>query len=207
MIDDTVISTPEAAVPWARMARPVFSSNLASLAARDLAEFEQQPPRIRRLIETSIGLARRKLPYKFGADDPAEGGLDCSGFVHYALQQCGMRNIPRMSDDFHAWVRQAGNFHPVRGGGPDPRGLDALRPGDILFWTHTYRANPGQRVTHVKIYLGRRKSDNTRIMAGATTGRNASGGGALYEFFLDGTYHGYTDPGDFLGYGAVPGLR
>lgn len=194
-------------MPWARVARPVFSSNLTSLAARDLAEFEQQPPRVRRLIETSIDLARRKLPYRFGADDPAEGGLDCSGFVHYALQQCGMRNIPRVSDDLHTWVRQAGSFHAVRSAAPNSHALDALRPGDLLFWTHTYRAKPGQHVTHVKVYLGRRKSDNTPIMAGATSGRNASGGGALYEFFLDGTYQGYTDAGDFVGYGSVPGLR
>jgi peptidoglycan DL-endopeptidase CwlO len=194
-------------VPWGRPAMPVFSSSLANLAAQDLADFDRQPPKVRRLVETSIDLTRRNLPYKFGADDPAQGGLDCSGFVHYALQQCGMRNIPRISDDLHNWVRQAGNFHPVRNTSPDSRDLDALRPGDLLFWSHTYRAKPGQRVTHVKVYLGRRKADNRPIMAGATTSRDANGGGALFEFFLNGTYHGYTAPGEFVGYGSAPGLR
>lgn len=209
--DETAYLAPAtdqpALVPYAMPARPTFAKELAHLTTSDIADFDSQPKHIRALIEASIALARKRLPYKYGADDPAEGGLDCSGFVHYALQRAGMRNIPRMSGDLCDWVKRAGGFHLVRDKSPATTELDALRPGDLLFWTHTRGTNRGNDVSHVKVYLGRRKSDNCPLMAGATNGRDKNGGGAIYEFFVEGTYYGYVGPGIFHGYGPVPGLK
>ncbi len=194
-------------VPYAMPATPVFARELSGLKTSDIADFDKQPRAIKSLIETSINLAHMHLPYKFGADDPKEGGLDCSGFVHYALQQAGMRNIPRMSTDLCAWVTKSGGFRRVRDRSATTTQLDQLQPGDLLFWTHTQGTNRGEDVSHVKIYLGRRKSDNRHLMVGATNGRDRNGGGAIYEFFVEGTYYGYVGPGDFFGYGPVPGLK
>lgn len=196
-----------AIVPYAMPAAPVFSKDLANLKTSDITDFDKQPKPIRALIETAMGLTRKRLPYKFGADDPSEGGLDCSGFVHYSIQKAGMRNIPRMSADLFEWVKKSGEFRRVRNKSATTPELDRLRPGDLLFWTHTQGTRRGDAVSHVKIYLGRRKSDNCPLMAGATNGRDKNGGGAIYEFFLEGTYHGYVGPGDFFGYGPIPGLK
>lgn len=192
-------------VPYARPATPAFSKELASLRPSDITGFQKLPDRIQLLIEESVALSRRHLPYKLGADDPSEGGLDCSGFVHYALQRAGMLNIPRSSSDLCAWVRNSGRFYRVRTQSATTRELDQLKPGDLLFWTRGSASV--NDVCHVTVYLGRRASDNRHIMAGASNRRDRNGGGAIYEFFVDGTYYGYFGPGDFFGYGSVPGLK
>lgn len=196
-----LIEYQPAVIPYAPPATPAFSTELATLEISDIADFKKLPKPIRLFIEESIELARKRLRYKFGADDPAEGGLDCSGFVHYALQQAGMLNIPRTSEELCQWVQNSGNFRRVRSKSATTPELDQLQPGDLLFWTQ------GSKVTHVEVYLGRRASDNRHLMAGATNRRDRNGGGAIYEFYVEGTYYGYVGPGVFYGYGPVPGLK
>ncbi|MEO6054159.1 MAG: peptidoglycan endopeptidase, partial [Chthoniobacterales bacterium] len=84
-----------------------------------------------------------------------------------------------------------------------------LRPGALLFWTGTY--NTGNRnppVSHVMIYLGRRKSDGRPVMFGASDGRSYDGkarwGVGVFDFSLPAVPGGKAR---FIGYGDVPGLR
>lgn len=41
-------------------------------------------------------MARQQIPYKWGGNDPAEGGLDCSGFIRFLFRIVGL--IPYTSD-------------------------------------------------------------------------------------------------------------
>ena len=86
--------------------------------------------------------------YRYGGETPAEG-FDCSGFVQYVFGRQGVE-LPRTS------YLQAG------AGRAAPRGVGALRPGDLMFF-----ASNGGRVDHVAIYAG----DGRIIHASAGSGR------------------------------------
>src|SRR5207249_9139580 len=51
----------------------------------------------------------------------------------------GFIDVPRDSSQQYVWVRKAGNFHAVLSRHEDSFELDALKPGDLLFWTGTYK--------------------------------------------------------------------
>ena len=71
-------------------------------------------------------------PYRYGGRSPR--GFDCSGLVHYAHGQAGIR-VPRTT------AAQLRDARPVS--------LDRLRPGDVLFFELD-----GRKVSHVGIYAG-----------------------------------------------------
>ncbi len=138
--------------------------------------------------------------------------MDCSGFIYYVLQQNGFINVPRDSSQQYVWVRKAGKFHAVLSRHEDSFELDALKPGDLLFWTGTYKIDRDPPVTHIMIYLGREKGTNKRIMVGASDGRTYDGkqrfGVSIFDFKLSKP----PDSNDakvsplFVGYGRIPGL-
>lgn len=89
-------------------------------------------------LEIILGAAESALgvQYKWGGNSLATG-VDCSGLVQKAFQAAGI-SLPRVSAD-QARVGQA------------VRGLNDLRPGDLLFWDNSTR-NKG--ADHVAIYIG-----------------------------------------------------
>lgn len=74
-------------------------------------------------------------PYLWGGTDP-NVGLDCSGFVQRAFADVGV-SLPRVSAD------------QSRAGEAVTGGLDAARPGDLVYW-----AGRGGASNHIGIYLG-----------------------------------------------------
>lgn len=76
-----------------------------------------------------------KTPYVYGGTTPS--GFDCSGLVMYALQQLGIKNVPRTSEAQWAWVT------PIK--------QADLQPGDLVFsqWPGD-DTSPG----HVAVYAG-----------------------------------------------------
>lgn len=85
----------------------------------------------------TIAEAQLGTPYVWGGSSP--GGFDCSGFVCYVLNQSGVRNVGRAT---------AQGLYDLC----SPVSLADARPGDLIFFTGTYRSsNP---VTHVGIYVG-----------------------------------------------------
>jgi murein DD-endopeptidase MepM/ murein hydrolase activator NlpD len=87
-----------------------------------------------RTAVTTEALKHLGVPYVWGGATPA--GWDCSGFVQWVFQQAAGVSLPRVAGD------QAGVGVNV--------GLDAIRPGDLVFFANTYA--PG--ISHVGIYLG-----------------------------------------------------
>jgi len=73
--------------------------------------------------------------YVYGAAGPST--FDCSGLVQYALEQLGIKNVPRTSEQQWAWV--------------DKVNRSQLAPGDLVFAQFPGdNASPG----HVGIYVG-----------------------------------------------------
>jgi cell wall-associated NlpC family hydrolase len=184
----------------------------ASIPASQISGYENYPEPVRKMVDTALELTTRNLDYKYGSADPNSGGMDCSGFVFYVLNQAGLRDVPRDSSQQYVWVRKAGTFRAVNSRHDDTFELDELTPGDLLFWTGTYSIERDPPITHAMIYLGREKGTNQRIMVGASDGRTYKGesryGVSVFDFKVQRaakTDEGRLTP-SFIGYGRVPGL-
>src|SRR5215212_7372514 len=183
-----------------------------SIAPSEIAGYEKNPPAIRKILDISIDLTTKNLGYKYGSADPSSGGMDCSGFINYVLKQAGLKDVPRDAREQYIWVRKAGKFQAVLGRSADTFELDALKPGDLLFWSGTYKVDRDPAITHTMIYLGREKATNQRVMIGASDGRTYKGqsryGVSVFDFKIAGRkIIAGNEPGPtFVGYASIPGL-
>jgi cell wall-associated NlpC family hydrolase len=184
----------------------------ATISPNEIKGYDDNPPKVRQIIEYGLDLTKQNLDYKYGSADPANGGMDCSGFIYHVLQQNGFTDVPRDSSQQYVWVRKEGNFHAVLSRHEDSFELDALKPGDLLFWTGTYKIDRDPPVTHTMIYLGREKGTNKRIMVGASDGRTYDGKQRFGVSIFDFKSSKPPDGNDaklsplFVGYGRIPGL-
>src|SRR5437588_721933 len=67
----------------------------ASLSPEQIKGFENYPANVQKLLVSALELTARNLDYKYGSADPANGGMDCSGFVYFVLKQNGVEDVPR----------------------------------------------------------------------------------------------------------------
>lgn len=186
---------------------------VATLNPGQVADYDTYPENVRRILDRGLSLTTQNLDYKYGSADPASGGMDCSGFIYYVLSQNGMKDVPRDAREQYIWTRKAGTFRAVLGHHDDTFELDELKPGDLLFWTGTYKTDKDPNITHTMIYLGREKGRNQRVMVGSSDGRIYNGqsrfGVSVFDFKVTPPRAGKTDdrPGPvFVGYGRIPGL-
>jgi cell wall-associated NlpC family hydrolase len=188
------------------------SAPSATISPAEISGYENYSPEVRKIIDLALSLTTMNLGYKYGSADPANGGMDCSGFIYYALSRCGIQEVPRDAREQYIWVRKAGNFQVVLAHRDDTFELDALRPGDLLFWGSTYSVNRDPAITYTMIYLGREKETNRRIMVGASDGRTYKGqsrfGVSVFDFKVAPAKATEDDrPGPvFVGYARIPGL-
>jgi peptidoglycan DL-endopeptidase CwlO len=209
--DSTPEPTPEETPKPSPQNQPAA---VASLDPSKLKDFDGQPSGVQDLIRSALALTQRNLAYTYGSDDPASGGMDCSGFIYYVLSSAGFKDVPRQSSDQYLWVRKNGNFHAVLSRNADTFELGDLRPGDLMFWSGTYKVDRDVPVTHVMIYLGKEKGTNKRVMVGASDGRSYNGekrfGVSVFDFKLPNGTPNKSDPdlvARFEGYSPIPGLR
>jgi cell wall-associated NlpC family hydrolase len=178
----------------------------------DIIESKIYPEDIRKLIELSLDLAKKNLNYKYASADPANGGLDCSGFIYYVLTKSGVKNVPRDAREQYVWVRKAGNFQAVLAHADDTFELDALKPGDFLFWVNNSGVSHEAEITQTMIYIGRDKSTNQRLMVGASEGGVYKGekrsGVSVFDFKLGANEQNPDEEPTsvFVGYGSFPDL-
>jgi cell wall-associated NlpC family hydrolase len=183
-----------------------------SLSPDQIAGYESDPPSVRQILEAGLMLTKQNLSYTYGSADPKNGGMDCSGFIYYVLQQNGFPDVPRDSSQQYVWVRKGGDFNAVLSRKEDSFEFDDLKPGDLLFWRGTYNIDRDPPITHTMIYLGREKRTNKRVMIGSSDGRTYDGkqrwGVSVFDFKLPPP----PKSGDarispvFVGYGRIPGL-
>ena len=182
-----------------------------SLSPDAIEGYEKYPAKVRQILEAGLALTRENLGYTYGSADPANGGMDCSGFVYYVLQQNGFPDVPRDSSQQYVWVRKAGNFNAVLSQKEDSFEFNDLKPGDLLFWRGTYNIDRDPPITHTMIYLGREKRTKKRVMVGSSDGRTYDGkqrwGVSVFDFKMPPP----PKSGDakispvFVGYGQIPG--
>jgi peptidoglycan DL-endopeptidase CwlO len=183
-----------------------------TLSPDEIAGYESYPARVRQILDAGLALTKQNLGYTYGSADPANGGMDCSGFIYYLLNQNGFKDVPRDSSQQYVWVRKAGNFNAVLSRHENTFELDALKPGDLLFWSGTYNIDRDPPITHTMIYLGREKQTKKPVMIGSSDGRTYDGkqrfGVSVFDFKLPPP----PNSGDakispvFVGYGRIPGL-
>ena len=187
---------------------------MATIKPEALREFSEQPAEVQQLIRNSLALTEQNLSYKYGSADPAAGGMDCSGFIYFVLSSAGFKDVPRDSAGQYSWVRTNSVFHAVLSRSDDSFELKDLKPGDLLFWSGTYKVDRDIPITHVMIYLGKEKSTEKPVMVGATDGRSYEGirrfGVSVFDFKMPSGKPNKDDPeltARFEGYASIPGLR
>jgi cell wall-associated NlpC family hydrolase len=183
-----------------------------TLSPDEIADYDSYPSNVRQILDAGLALTKENLGYTYGSADPANGGMDCSGFIYYLLTENGFKDVPRDSSQQYVWVRKAGNFNAVLSRHEDSFEFDALKPGDLLFWSGTYNIDRDPPITHTMIYLGREKRTKKRVMIGSSDGRTYDGkqrwGVSVFDFKLPPP----PNSGDakispvFVGYGRIPGL-
>jgi len=209
----TPISTSTPAPTATRTPPPVAKKIETPKATVAVAEFETYSPDVRKIVDLGLELAARNLGYKYASADPARGGMDCSGFIYYVLAQSGVKDAPRDAREQYTWIRKAGNFQAVLAQRDDTFELDALKPGDLLFWATNFGLSREPEITQTMIYLGREQGTNQRIMIGASEGSTYKGqkraGVNVFDFKV-----GRAAPKSnkeetgpvFVGYGRIPGV-
>lgn len=181
---------------------------VSSISADELEGFDEYPDELKTIIGKALDLTHLNLAYTFGASSPSEGGMDCSGTIYYLLTQHGMKNVPRSSDEICEWVRQKSGMHLAPDGVElSHDSFNALRPGDLLFWTGTYDTLPRRLpVSHIMMYLGKLKKNGRPVVFGSSDGRYYAGqrrsGVSVFDFSMPRS----GGKAAFYGYGTIPGM-
>lgn len=87
----------------------------------------------------SAAMKFRGAPYVWGGISPR--GFDCSGLVKFAYMQCGVL-LPRNARE------------QVFCGQMVPAKVEAMMPGDLLFYGSKAQSGNPARITHVAMYIG-----------------------------------------------------
>ncbi|MEP7015473.1 MAG: NlpC/P60 family protein [Verrucomicrobiota bacterium] len=209
-------ATPEASPTATPTPTPIVKPTPApnaTISREEITEYDKNLPEVRKIIDIAIGLTSLNLDYRYGSADPANGGMDCSGFIYYVLTKCGVPEVPRDAREQYVWVRKAGNFQAVLAQSDDTFELNALQPGDLLFWGDTQTSRREPAITETMIYLGREKGSGQRIMVGASNGRiykdQPRAGVSVVDFKVAPSEQKSEEQQGptFVGYGHVPGLN
>lgn len=211
-LEETPESRPMPSLPSAVESTSSPLENKSSAENAEIVDSATDPQEVRKIVDLGLELAAKNLSYKYASADPADGGMDCSGFIDYVLTQSGIKDVPRDAREQYVWVRKAGNFQAVLAQRDDTFELDSLKPGDLLFWASNFGVSREPEITQTMIYIGRDKATNQRLMVGASEtgtfkGERKSGVG-IFDFKL-GSSEPKTDDKPtsiFVGYGHIPNI-
>lgn len=177
----------------------------AEIPLSQIDQYQIYPVSVKNLIHNAYLLSQKKLTYLYGSADPANRGMDCSGTIYYLLTNDKVADVPRDSSGMFTWVEQKGNLYRVTSNDFSSKEFDALKPGDLLFWSGTYNIQRENAITHVMIYLGKNKQGQ-RLMFGASDGRTYQGkkmwGVSVFDFVLPKA----NEKAKFIGYSCIPQL-
>jgi cell wall-associated NlpC family hydrolase len=183
----------------------------ATIGIAEISDSQSYSPEVKKVIDLGLDLTTKNLGYKINSADPAGGGMDSSGFVYHVLSKCGIKDVPRDARAQYVWVRKAGTFEAVLAQRDDSFELDALKPGDLLFWATPYSVSREPDVIQTMIYIGHDKTTNQRVMIGASEGRTYKGqlrkGVSVFDLKIERTASRTNkEPTSvFVGYGHIPG--
>jgi len=180
-------------------------SHPQSLPLDQLRDHEKYPSIVKEIITKAYDLEQQNLTYLYGSDNPVRGGMDCSGAISYLLKSFLPSLTLRQADNIYKWAWQKGKFYAVNGHSFSSFEFEKLQPGDLLFWSGTYKVSRDPPITHVMIYLGKNKKQQ-RVMFGSSNGRTYEGnkiyGVSVFDFKLPGP----DSSSRFIGYSCIPFL-
>jgi hypothetical protein len=123
---------------------------LAGLGNQSIASPSAIIPSNSSIVKTAANIIKNERPsYRFGASGGFSGKYDCSSFVMKAAERAALADLPRdsrsqfelLSGTSKVWLRGS-------------RGWEDLRPGDLIFFSGTYRHDHDNPISHVMIYAG-----------------------------------------------------
>ena len=160
-------------------------------------------------------VALQALGIDYGADAalPGEGvawKMDCSNTSRFLIRRARGVELPRTAAGQYEFVRKHGRIKRAAGiFGAVPEASwwsKRLKPGDLLFWEHTYKPRSRPPVTHVMVFLGR-DGIGDLLMAGA----QSSHGVGIYKLRPRVSYGGhggffglFRKKGRLVAYGRLP---
>jgi cell wall-associated NlpC family hydrolase len=98
-----------------------------------------ETPAVKNFID--IACKQQGAPYVFGAS--GNGKYDCSGLVHYALNQAGVKGQRLTARGYQDKYKDS------------QVSKENLKPGDLVFfWSPNDRGIPKGKASHIEIYLG-----------------------------------------------------
>ena len=132
------------------------------------------PDQHQKLVETCRWLSKQDLSYAQSWQPPGHPyviTMDCSNTVRYIVWRVFGFDIPRTASDQYLYFKQRGKIRnvPIEPDGKvdSKKLLAAMRSGDLLFWEWTYNVPRDPPISHVMIYLGRKK-DGQAMVAGSS---------------------------------------
>lgn len=121
--------------------------------------------------------------------------MDCSNTARFLIGKTRGISLPRTASDQYIFFKKHGQLKRAGGlfgGTPDTAWWKKhLKPGDLLFWEHTYKPKRQPPVTHVMVYLGP-DENGVPLMAGTQNSRGVN----IYKLQPRAAYGGH---GGFLG--------
>lgn len=148
------------------------------------------PEQHQKLVETCRWLSKQDLNYSQSWQPPGHPyviTMDCSNTVRYIVWKVFGFDIPRTASDQYLFFKKKGKVRavPVEASGKvdSERLMTEMRSGDLLFWEWTYDVPRDPPISHVMIYLGRKK-DGEAMVAGSSQRMDGERGGGVdvYEF-------------------------
>lgn len=148
------------------------------------------PEQHQKLIETCRWLSQQNLAYGQSWQPPGHPyiiTMDCSNTVRFIVWKVFGLNLPRTASSQYVQLKRKEKVKPVplqADGRVDSSQLLAeMRSGDLLFWEWTYNVPRDPPISHVMIYLGRKKDGQAMIAGSSQRGDGERGGGVdVYTF-------------------------
>lgn len=148
------------------------------------------PDQHQKLVETCRWLSKQDLSYAQSWQPPGHPyviTMDCSNTIRYIVWKVFGFDIPRTASDQYLYFKKKGKIREVpleaNGKVDSDKLLVAMRSGDLLFWEWTYNVPRNPPISHVMIYLGRKK-DGHAMVAGSSQRMDGERGGGVdvYQF-------------------------
>ena len=149
------------------------------------------PEQHQKLVETCRWLAAQNLAYSQSWQPPGHPyviTMDCSNTIRYIVWKVFGINLPRTASDQYVVLQKKSKVRPVPcradGSVDQDRLLTSMRSGDLLFWEWTYNVPRDPPISHVMIYLGRKKNGQA-MMAGSSQRHDGERGGGVDVYAFD----------------------
>lgn len=124
---------------------------LLILLSLGLFSFPLRAHTVEELLRVADEVANMNLPYLWAGNDPAQGGLDCSGFMMYVFKKAWGIELPDESGKQLEYCYKHGKVWDA-----DSKDfkLSMLRPGDLMFVSGTRPSDRPSPITHVMMIVG-----------------------------------------------------